>query len=461
MSWLVRTDEAREVISNLVFAQDELIPNSRGMSSMVWQWGQFVDHDIDLTEAGAVPESAPIAIPQGDIFFDPFETGVQQISFFRSEYAANTGTSRPRQQVNFITSWMDGSNVYGSDDETANELRTFENGMMKTSDGNLLPIGEDGFFMSGDIRANEQVGLTAMHTLFVREHNRIAARYVIIRPEYNDEQIYLRARRLVVAQMQAITVNEFLPALMGPNNLRPYRGYRPDVSPKIINSFSTAAYRLGHSMLPAALERLTNDGQVVAGGALPLRDAFFNPSYIQLDGIEPYLMGLCHQQCQELDAKIVDDVRNFLFGPPGSGGFDLVSLNIQRGRDHGLPDYNTLRVAAGLPAAQSFVDITFDPDLVLDLQDAYDSKINDIDPWVGMLAEDHVPGGSIGPTIHAILRTQFEALRDGDRFWYEKHLTPGEVDRMNRTRLYDVIRRNSTIAVGDMPENVFFVQLDN
>lgn len=451
---------AREV-SNLVFDQAESILNRRRMSSMVWQWGQFLDHDIDLTEAADPLESWPIQVPTGDIFFDPFSTGTAEIGFFRSEYGITTGVTRPRQQVNFITAWMDGSNVYGSDDETANELRAFQGGLMKTSAGDLLPLGDDGLFMAGDIRANEQTGLTAMHTLFAREHNRVARRYAILKPHLTDEQIYVRARRLTIGVMQAITVNEFLPALMGPQPLKPYRGYRPDVSPKIINCFSTAAYRLGHSMLPTELERLSNDGQPLEGGPVALREAFFNPTLILADGIEPYLMGLCNQQCQELDAKIVDDVRNFLFGPPGAGGFDLASLNIQRGRDHGLPDYNTLRVAAGLPAVRSFSDITADVDLQISLAEAYDFDVNNIDAWVGMLSEDHVNGGSVGPSIFAILATQFEALRDGDRFWYEKNMSSSEIQRMNRTRLSDIIRRNTTITVDDIEKDVFILPRGN
>jgi len=301
------------------------------------------------------------------------------------------------------------------------------------------------------------VALTAMHTLFVREHNRIAGRFASLFPQYNDEQIYLRARRLVIATMQSITVNEFIPTLMGPQALRPYHGYRPEINPKIINSFSTAAYRLGHSMLPTELERLANDGQSLAGGAVSLRDAFFAPSLILADGIEPYLLGLCNQQCQELDAKIVDDVRNFLFGPPGSGGFDLVSLNIQRGRDHGLPDYNTLRIAAGLPPARSFRDISSSPDLMVSLADAYEFDINNVDAWVGMLAEDHVPGASVGPTMHAIMKMQFEALRDSDRFWFERNLSATELQRINGTRLSDVIRRNTTITVDHIEKDVFIL----
>lgn len=439
---------ARE-ISNLIVAQDQSFPSQTGLTSMVWQWGQFLDHDLDLTET--VPtEPFFIDVPVGDLYFDPFGIGGQQIFLFRSEYRQRpTGA---RQQINSITSWIDGSNVYGSDDATALSLRTRSGGLLKQSEGGLLPVGEDGFFLAGDIRANEQLGLTAMHTLFVREHNRIARRLTRLNPRLNDEQIYLRARQRVIAIMQSITYNEFLPTLLGPRAIARYRGYNPAVNPNISNVFATAAYRVGHTMLNSQLWRLNNDSTIAEENHINLRDAFFNPTEIRNNGIDSIVKGLTVQVAQEVDAKVIDDVRNFLFGEPGEGGFDLASLNIQRGRDHGLPDLNTVRLAFGLPAHQFFDDITSDVALQLDLFDAYGS-VDNIDPWVGMLAEDHVPGANVGSTIHRILKQQFEMIRDADRFWYQRNYRGSALEVIENTRLRNVIIRNS--GVRNMQANVF------
>lgn len=158
--------------------------------------------------------------------------------------------------------------------------------------------------------------------------------------------------------MQVITYREFLPLLLGPDALRPYQGYDPSADATIMNSFSTAAYRLGQSLLSTTLRRLDANGQTIGAGDLPLRDAFFAPDEIVEHGIEPLLRGLASQVCQDLDVHVVDDVRNFLFGPPGGGGFDLASLNIQRGRDHGLPGYNDAREGMGLPRVARFNQIS-------------------------------------------------------------------------------------------------------
>ena len=162
------------------------------------------------------------------------------------------------------------------------------------------------------------------------------------------------------------------------------------------------------------------------------------------------------QRAQELDNQVVDAVRNFLFGPPGAGGFDLASLNVQRGRDHGLPGYNEVRAAYGLPRAASFAAISSSPAVQAKLAAVYASP-DEVDAWVGGLAEDHVPGALVEPTFFAILRDQFERLRDGDRFWYESYLPPNLVQTVRDQTLARIIRRNTSIGA-ELQPNVFLVR---
>ncbi len=344
-------------------------------------------------------------------------------------------------------------------------LRTNDgSGRLKTSEGDLLPFNTDklpnaggsdsSLFLAGDVRANEQVALTALHTLFVREHNRLARLIAEDRPELSGDEIYQEARRIVGALMQAITYNEFLPVLLGPHGLAPYEGYDPSVDARIANVFSTAAYRFGHSALGRRLLRLDADGEEIADGHLPLRDAFFAPSRITDEGgIEPLLRGLAWQRCQAVDPFIVDDVRNFLFGEPGAGGFDLAALNIQRGRDHGLPGYNATRAAYGLEPAASFADISPDPQIQARLAAVY-LYVDDVDLWTGGLAEERLHKVQVGETFATIIAEQFEALRDGDRFWYQLILGRHELREIENTRLADIIRRNTDIG-DEIPDDVF------
>lgn len=277
-------------VSNGVSDQVEgiSIPNTISGTDFVWQWGQFIDHDLGLTDGAE--ESADIPVPEGDPFFDPTGTWSQFITFNRALFDSATGTdsSNPREQENEITSWIDGSMIYGSDDARNAALRETGTPFLKTSAGNLLPFNVDGLtntngfvadptalFLAGDIRANEQLGLTVMHTLFMREHNRIAQSILDNKPGIEVDAAYERTRRRVIGKIQVITYDEWLPVLLGGNAIPAYAGYDDTVNPTIFNEFSVAAFRLGHSMLNEQLLRLDASGAEIAGGHIDLNDAFF------------------------------------------------------------------------------------------------------------------------------------------------------------------------------------------
>jgi len=455
-------------ISNAVSDQGEAVTqDARGLSTALYEFGQFLDHDIGLA-AGAQAEAFHIAVPAGDPWFDPAASGSKQIFMFRSAFNPATGTTNARQQVNSVTSFIDGSQIYGVNAARAAWLREGAGGRLKvrqTEDGVMLPLNDGSqanddplgnpptsLVVAGDVRANEQPGLTCLHTVFLREHNLQAARAAARHPEWDDERIFQEARRVVIAELQSITVNEFVPAMLG-SPLPPYRGYRNTANPGLSNVFATAAYRNGHSMVGPDIGVL--DANFVEVDSLPLQDVFFNPGVIaSVHGIDPFLRYFATDLQQETDTKIVDPLRNFLFGPPGSGGFDLGALNIQRGRDHGLPDYNAVRQDFGLRPVRNFSEITSNATLAASLASLYGS-VNNIDAWVGMLAEDHVPGSSLGATNIAVLRDQFMRLRDGDRFWYRNGgFDKRQLAEIEGTRLSDILMRNSGVA--GLQRNVFF-----
>lgn len=457
------------VISNLVSVQSGPMPNDVGATDMVWQWGQFLDHDISLSPEASPREAIPVAIPAGDPVFDPFHSGQSTMPFNRSAYdpATGAGPDEPREQVNVITAFIDASNVYGSDESRIRTLRANDGtGRLRSSrNGRFLLYNDAGLendrgntlqrlFVAGDIRANEQMGLTAMHTLFMREHNRLAGVIAAANPDLHGHEIFELVRKIVGAQMQVITYYEFLPVLLGPGAIGRYEGYDPEVDPTIANEFSTAAYRFGHTMLSPTLLLIDDNGREEG---LPLRNAFFDPTLVPELGISGVLRGLARQQAQTVDARLVNDVRNMLFGAPGGPGRDLAALNIQRGRDHGLPDYNTVRIAYGLPPATSFADISSDPQVQEALELAY-GDLRYVDLWAAGLAEDPLPGAMLGETFHTILVDQFRRLRDGDRYWFEHDpfflANQNLLEEIRGTTLADIIRRNTAIA-DELPDSVF------
>ena len=235
-------------ISNALSWQVGAVYNTKRATDYLWQWGQFLDHDIDETPVASPAEPFDAPVPAGDPFFDPGGTGAATIPLDRSAWTMIDGV---REQVNLITAFIDASNVYGAEESRTLELRTLDGtGRLKTSPGDLLPFntaglpnaptGEDpGFFLAGDVRANEQVGLTAMHTLFVREHNHWASEIRAADTALSGDEIFERARAIVGAEMQAITYNEFLPLLLGPAAIPPYPGYIASVNPGIGKGFPT------------------------------------------------------------------------------------------------------------------------------------------------------------------------------------------------------------------------------
>ena len=249
-----------------------------------------------------------------------------------------------------ITSFLDGSQVYGSDPARAAALRSFVGGQLKTSAVNLLPFNTAGLnnandgpfadsamFLGGDIRANENIELTSLQVTFMREHNRQAAILAKQHPTWTDEQLYQGARQIVIAEIQSITYNEYLPALLGQGALSRYTGYNPNVNPGISAEFSEAAFRVGHTQLDDDVDFLNNNGTAfsfsftlpdgtkvpvnsagdVATGdtGISLVDAFFDPYVLEQPGVvDSVLKYLSSDIAQAVDGQMVDSVRNVLFG---------------------------------------------------------------------------------------------------------------------------------------------------
>ena len=456
------------VISNELAQQDEPINSDRGLTNFIWAFGQFVDHDLDLT-----PENnkvtLEIEVPQGDPFLDPEGTGSVTIPLDETAVLKGTGLDRynPSQIPNNITAWLDGSNIYGSDLDRANFLRTFSDGQLKVSADNLLPFGDESIdnanpsrqeptslFVAGDIRANENSVLVSMHTLFVREHNRIATELETAHPEWIDEQIYQRAREINIAQYQSIVYNEYLPSLLGLDALPEYSGYDSTINPNISRSFSSAGFRVGHTQLSSEILRLDANGNEIDAGNLTLSDVFFSPTdVVEETGIDPILRGISSSLSQNVDTKLIGDIRNLLFTfGSHTTGRDLFAINVERARINGVSDYNTVREAFGLDRVTNFSDITHNVELQQQLADLYGS-VDDIDLFVGLLSEDHIPGAAVGETFRTIIGEQFLALRDGDRFYYENIFSDAELSEIEDTTLSDIIRRNTDTTI--IQDNAF------
>jgi hypothetical protein len=428
-------------ISNLVVgAGDPDVANPEGLSAFMYAWGQFIDHDLTLTRTDGV-NSISVVVPAGDPVFAA--GSIIPITRAVIDPSTGPGTENPALAVNTNTAWLDASMVYGSGAETAASLR-LPDGHMKTSAGGNLPI-VDGMFLAGDPRAGENPALTALHTLFVREHNYQVDRLRKEHPGWSGDKLYDHARAIVTAEIAHITYSEFLANLLGPDAIGRYRGYDPTVDPHITLEFAGAAYRFGHSIVSGETEGLAENGTVIPGSEDNLQDVFFQPAanFIDNGGADGQLRHLAADPSQALDARIVEDLRNFLFDPPAV--MDLAAINIMRSRDLGIGTLNQTREALGLDPYTDFSQVTSDPETLAGLKAAY-GNVNNVGLWTGGLSENHVAGAMVGETFQAIIARQFEALRDGDRLWYQNQGFDAQTLReIEGATLADIILRNTDI----------------
>ena len=436
------------VISNTVVGEgDAEAANPQGLSGMMYAWGQFIDHDINLTADSRNPdEPISVRVPDDDPHFPPGTL----IPMTRAQVDANGDA------INAVTGWLDASMVYGSTKEIAAKLRD-DGGRMRTSAGDNLPIadidpsGEDTSntgalrgHLAGDGRADENPSLTALHTLFVREHNYQVERLQETDPDLTSDQLYEQARAIVTAEIAHVTYAEFLPHLLGEQMIDDYEGYDAEVDPRMSIEFAGAAYRWGHSTVSPHTEKLSETGE--PGGESSLAEAFFqSPEVFAADGgADGLLRHLAADLSQTMDVRIVDDLRNLLFDPPVS--LDLAAINIQRGRDLGLSLLNDTREYFGLERHDDFGDITSDAETVAAMRATYTS-VDQVDLWTGGLAEE-VHTGFIGETFGHIVADQFARLRDGDRLWYENQgFDDATLTAIKETSLSDLILRNTDTQV--------------
>ncbi|XP_075450672.1 myeloperoxidase [Ascaphus truei] len=469
----------------------------RQRSLMFMQWGQWIDHDLDLapeTPARSTflqgvdcdvscvrePPCFPLRIPPND----PRIRNNDCIPLFRSSPACKKG-SPVREQMNILTSYIDASQVYGSTNQLATLLRNNANqlGLMavnnRCTDNGLpyLPFNtakEDvclqtnktsglPCFLAGDGRVSEQPGLTAYHTLFVREHNRIATQLRRFNPSWNGERLYQETRKIIGAITQKINYKDWLPLLLGSEMSRVvprYSSYKDSVDPGASNVFSLV-FRMGHTMIQPFIYRLGDRYRPVASEPqVPLHRTFFNTwRVVKEGGIDPVLRGLMANRAKlnRQNQILVDELREHLFELFKRIGLDLGALNMQRGREHGLPGYNAWRRHCGLSQPRNLTELASvlcNKQLAQKLLELYGTPAN-IDIWMGAVAEPLLPNGRVGKLLACLIGDQFRRSRDGDRFYYERPtvFTLAQVQAIERASMARIICDNTRIT--EVPRNVF------
>ncbi|KAM8891747.1 eosinophil peroxidase isoform 2-T2 [Spinachia spinachia] len=452
-------------------------------------WGMPRGWDPQHTYHNASLPPIPLSDPR---------SGFQScMPFFRSAPSCVAGvpTHRRREQLNAITSFVDASMVYGSSASLASILRNSSSPLgsmtlnsqhsdrdlaympyLPKRQAHLDPCGPrsplpwrasnksrerdnaTSCFQAGDSRANEHLGMIALHTLFLREHNRLVKELHLINPRWSPDTLYQEARKIMGAVHQILTWEHYLPRVLGEGAMSrlmpPYKGYDPEVDPSIANVFAAAAFRFAHVTVQPVVTRLgpgyTPNSQ---HPQLPLHHSLFASwRVVQEGGIDPVLRGLLLSpaKLQTPGQMMVEELTERLFQAQGGMPLDLGALNLQRGRDHGLPGYGSWRRSCSLSVPNTtseLAEILSNFTLAHKLQLLYGTPHN-IDVWVGAISEPALPGGRVGPLLSCLLARQFRALRDGDRFWWEREgvFTATQRRRLHAVSLSRIICDNSHIT---------------
>ncbi|CAJ0604842.1 unnamed protein product [Cylicocyclus nassatus] len=427
----------REITRHLTSSHASVV--SDDYNALVMQFGQFISHDMAKTTL--IPSSKCnvcqnitsrcMAVP---IAPDDPNAGFRRntcVRVSRSSPICGSGNQKPRQQLNENTGYIDASPIYGSSVHDSEKFRQGRTGFLKLPQFNgmqMLPFDQSKcrnrqsctvIFTAGDSRVNLFVGLSAWHTIFTKEHNRLVTALMRMNPHWSGDRLYHEARKIVGAELQAIVYREWLPKILGAafsSVVGDYRGYDPTVDATIANEFTSAAFRFGHGMIQEFYQRLDPNFSNSSFGALPFQKGTLHSDVLVNEGgPDPLLRGMFSQSVKR-PQRVTTTVTENMFGST-----DLSTINIQRGRDHGHPSYSKYRELCGMGVATSFDHLSRE---ILNtgtrdkLQRVYGS-VDRIDLWVGALLEDPVVRGLVGPTVACIVGPQFKRTRDGDRFYYE------------------------------------------
>ncbi|XP_065216413.1 peroxidase-like isoform X2 [Planococcus citri] len=448
----------------------------------VMEWGQIIAHDVTFLSVkkgpaccaadGSLipprnlpPVCLPIAVPSSDPFYSRFrKTCLDQR---RASTSEDFGCRLiPVQQVSGVSHFLDGSVIYSSTKDTSNSLRLFRGGLLKsqiTQDGRAflmntqrptqvcnVPNDSEVCYVAGDGRVNQNTEIAVSQVMFMRLHNLLATELSRLNPNWSDEILFQEARRIVIAVLQHVTYNEYLPVLLGPsyvrnNNLVPLRtgsgyanGYNPNMNPSSLSEFVAAAFRSYHSTIQGSISLVSENRTLV--NQISLSEWANRPGIIQAPGnFDNFLRGLISQPQHQQDIFFSSEITNFLFRFNGPFGVDLLSMDINRGRDFGIPPYSTMRLLCGLSPVNSFEDLrdVMEDEKIQRLSTIY-SSVHDIDYLVGGLLEKRAPGTLTSPSFHCVIAEAFFRYKFADRFYYEFGGHPGAftLEQLNSIRKF-------------------------
>ena len=450
------TPNPRE-ISRIFLTRGEAMKEVPFLNLLAAAWIQFQNHD--WVSHGEVLGTDVIEIPLAED--DPARRRFWQTKLFVSKTQPDPTRMEDKDKtpitfINEITHWWDGSQIYGSNQETVNHLRSGIDGKLRLNADGSLPVGKNGVEESGFVR-NWWVGLTMLHTLFAREHNAICDHLKAAHPDWDDNRLFNVARLINAAVMAKIHSVEWTPAIL-PNQgldaglnanwfglltnffrtgkqrktLAPINIRNPEMGGVVGNPTDkhgqpyglteefVEVYRL-HSLLPEelTLRRVKNPGAVENIPFVATRQAG-SPKLTGRISLADLFYSFGNQHPGQL---VLNNFPKFMqeMSIPGNPLFDMGAVDILRARERGVPRYNEFRRQLGLRPIHTFDDLTEDAAVVQKLKAVYGAgpaDVEKLDLMIGTLAEAHRPFYfGFGETMFQIFILNATRRLQADRFY--------------------------------------------
>ncbi|CRK86353.1 CLUMA_CG000238, isoform A, partial [Clunio marinus] len=342
----------------------------------------------------------PISVPDDDPFYKAKNVGC--LNMIRAQQSTTPYKLQSGEILNKATSFMDHSIIYGTEESDTNKIRTFSNGKLRIPSNKVLPTDKNGNYLDSSLRLVVAPIGAVWPALFARNHNYLADGLVSVNPQWDDERIFQEARRINIAVFQSGIFTGRIIETVFMKNVN--ETYNEAFDPSTSLEFS-AAYRLGHFYLQDDMwlvDDELNVEKILHSDGLGRIDLFENNFDETIRGVllQPVNFDQFSKEIYNKFAKNKDGI-----------GLDLLSIDIQRGRDHGLPTFLNARRKCGLCANfKTFDDLnTIFPQHNVDLLKAIYDDVEDIDLYVGGTLETLATFDTVlaGETYGCIIGEQY------------------------------------------------------
>ncbi|WP_372344865.1 peroxidase family protein [Streptomyces sp. KL116D] len=471
-------------VSRQLLTRESFVP-ATSLNVLAAAWIQFQVHDwVNHRRHKEGGKTVEVPLPPGGGTWVNHPDGPEEnvMRFAENEGIDLPGDEPPILFGNTASHWWDGSEVYGGDEDTARQLREPDGGARLLLDGGHIPIDRTGIPITG-FKDNWWMGLSAMHTLFAREHNTVCDALRAQYPSMSEDRIYHTARLVVSALIAKIHTVEWTPAILATKaidiGLRtnwegPPRNWLNQLGlwlleshaltgiPKTMPDHHGAPYSLTedfvtvyrmHPLIPDDYElREHHFGQRLETVGFHDIQGAAAESQIRKTGLADtlYSFGIAHPGAITLH-NYPKSLQHF---QREGEIIDLSVVDLVRTRRRGVPRYNDFRAGLHKERIRRFEDLTREPETLARLKEVYRS-VDEIDTVVGLFAENPPTGFGFSDTAFRIFILMATRRLQSDRFltvdYRPEIYTPLGIDWVEKGGMKSVVLRHCPELAGLLP----------